>query len=178
MLAKEPIEVTEPGLNGSSSREPERLRPIQWKVFWRIVPVLFVAYVISFLDRVNVGFAALQMNKQFGFTPVIFSTGISLFFLGYLICEIPSNTMILRFGAQRWLARIMVTWGIVECLNALISGPNSFYVLRLLLGVAEAGLFPGVIFYLTYWIAAGNRARATATLMLGGQRFRQAHRAD
>lgn len=162
-----PIEVTEPERSGLPSSEPELLRRVQIKVFWRIVPVLFAAYVISFLDRVNVGFAALQMNKQLGFTPVIFSTGVSLFFLGYLVCEIPSNTMILRFGARRWLARIMVTWGIIECLNALISGPNSFYVMRLLLGVAEAGLFPGVIFYVTYWIAAGNRARATATLMLG-----------
>jgi len=163
----EPIEVTEPERSSLSSPEPELLRRVQIKVFWRIVPVLFAAYVISFLDRVNVGFAALQMNKQLGFTSVIFSTGVSLFFLGYLACEIPSNTMILRFGARRWLARIMVTWGIIECLNALISGPNSFYVMRFLLGVAEAGLFPGVIFYLTYWIAAENRARATATLMLG-----------
>lgn len=167
MPANDPLKLAASKVPDVPAPGMEFSRNVHRKVFWRIVPVLFVAYVISFLDRVNVGFAALQMNKQLGFTPVVFSTGISLFFLGYLICEIPSNTMILRFGARRWLSRIMVTWGIIECLNALISGTNSFYLMRLLLGVAEAGLFPGVIFYMTYWIAAGSRARATATLMLG-----------
>ena len=153
-------------MTGAVTVDAKRLE-LEHRIFWRIVPVLFAAYVISFLDRVNVGFAALQMNRQLGFTPIVFSTGVSLFFLSYLVCEIPSNTMILRLGARRWISRIMITWGIVECLNALIAGSTSFYFLRFLLGIAEAGLFPGIILCTTYWIAPRNRARATAALMLG-----------
>jgi D-galactonate transporter len=131
-------------------------------ISWRLIPFLVLAYFFSYLDRVNLGFAALTMNEELKFTPLIFAWGAGIFFIGYFIFEVPSNLALERFGASRWIARIMVTWGIISALMAVVSGPWSFYILRFLLGVAEAGFFPGIILYLTYWYPAQYRARFLA----------------
>src|ERR1700720_88493 len=133
---------------------------------WRLIPFLVLAYFFSYLDRVNLGFAALTMNAELKFSPTIFAWGAGIFFLGYFIFEVPSNLALERFGASRWIARIMVTWGIISALMATVSGEMSFYVLRFLLGVAEAGFFPGIILYLTYWSPAEYRARFLAAFAI------------
>jgi D-galactonate transporter len=135
-------------------------------ISWRLIPFLVLAYFFSYLDRVNLGFAALTMNEELKFTPLIFSWGAGIFFIGYFIFEVPSNLALEKFGASRWIARIMVTWGIISALMALVSGVWSFYVLRFLLGVAEAGFFPGIILYLTYWYPAEYRARFLAAFAI------------
>ena len=111
------------------------------KVAWRIVPFLMVCYFVSFVDRVNVGFAALQMNRQLHLSPTVFGFGGGLFFLSYFICEVPSNLLLERIGARRWIARIMITWGVLAVGMAWVAGARSFYAMRLLLGAAEAGFF-------------------------------------
>jgi MFS transporter, ACS family, tartrate transporter len=131
-------------------------------ISWRLIPFLVLAYFFSYLDRVNLGFAALTMNAELKFTPLIFAWGAGIFFIGYFIFEVPSNLALEKFGASRWIARIMVTWGIISGLMAFVSGEWSFYILRFLLGVAEAGFFPGIILYLTYWYPAQYRARFLA----------------
>jgi ACS family tartrate transporter-like MFS transporter len=137
------------------------------KVMWRIIPFIFVCYVISYLDRINVGFAALQMNKDLALTPSEFGLGAGLFFIGYFVCEIPSNLMLQRFGARRWIARIMVSWGLISTLTAIVSGAFGFSAARLLLGMAEAGFTPGVYLFFTYWFPGVWRARATAAFLVG-----------
>jgi MFS transporter, ACS family, tartrate transporter len=128
------------------------------KVTRRLVPFLVICFFAAYLDRVNIGFAALTMDKELGFSPQTFGWGAGVFFIGYCLFEAPSNFILHRVGARRWIARIMVSWGVVSGLMALISGETSFVSLRLLLGVAEAGFAPGVILYLTYWIPAERRA--------------------
>src|SRR5262249_36130995 len=118
-------------------------------VTWRLIPFLFVLYVVSFLDRVNVGFAALDMNRDLELSPAVYGFGAGVFFIGYALFEIPSNLILARIGARLWIARIMITWGVIAAGMMLVNGPFSFYVLRFLLGVAEAGFFPGMIFYLS-----------------------------
>jgi len=135
------------------------------KAAWRLVPFLGLCYAVNFLDRVNVGFAALAMNRDLGFTPSIFGTGAGIFFIGYILFEIPSNLALQRFGARIWIARIMISWGLVAAAMAVVSGETSFYVMRFLLGVAEAGFFPGIILYLTYWFPAAERARIVSLFM-------------
>ncbi|MGY4625386.1 hypothetical protein ACVWY3_003142 [Bradyrhizobium sp. USDA 4486] len=135
-------------------------------ISWRLIPFLVLAYFFSYLDRVNLGFAALTMNADLKFTPLIFSWGAGIFFIGYFIFEVPSNLALEKFGASRWIARIMVTWGIISALMAMVGGVTSFYVLRFLLGVAEAGFFPGIILYLTYWYPAEYRARFLAAFAI------------
>jgi MFS transporter, ACS family, tartrate transporter len=125
----------------------------------RVIPLLTLGFVISYLDRVNVGVAALTLNKDIGLTAVSFGWGAGLVSIGYALFELPSNLALERFGARRWMARIMITWGIIGCATALVRGPVSFYVARFLLGAAEAGFFPGVILYLTYWFPRAWRAR-------------------
>jgi MFS transporter, ACS family, tartrate transporter len=120
------------------------------KVTRHLIPFMFVLYVVAFLDRVNVGFAALQMNEDLGFSEVVYGLGAGIFFIGYFLFEVPSNLILERIGARAWIARIMITWGIVSMAMFLVQGPVSFYILRFLLGVAEAGFFPGMILYLTY----------------------------
>ena len=132
------------------------------QVAWRIVPFLMVCYFVSFVDRVNVGFAALQMNKDLHLSPTVFGFGGGLFFFSYFLCEVPSNLLLQKIGARRWIARIMLSWGALAAAMALVTGPRSFYVMRLLLGAAEAGFFPGVILYLTYWFPREYRARVVA----------------
>ena len=131
----------------------------------RLLPFLILCYAVNFLDRVNVGFAALAMNEDLGFTPTIFGAGAGIFFIGYLLFEVPSNLALQRFGARIWIARIMISWGLIASAMALVSGTTSFYVMRFLLGVAEAGFFPGIILYLTYWFPARERARIVALFM-------------
>ncbi len=126
----------------------------------RIVPLLAVCYLVAYMDRANISFAAETMNRDLRFSPSVYGLGAGLFFLSYALCEIPSNWMLLRFGARRWLARIMLTWGILAGAMVLVHTPWSFYAMRLLLGVAEAGFFPGVIFYLSTWFPVEQRARA------------------
>jgi ACS family tartrate transporter-like MFS transporter len=137
------------------------------RVTARIVPFLLACYFISFLDRVNVSFAALQMNKDLGLTPAVYGFGAGLFFLTYCVFEIPSNLLLYRFGASRWIARIMLTWGLCAAGMAFITGPTSFYAMRLLLGAAEAGFFPGVLFFLTLWFPSAYRGRVMGFFMAG-----------
>ncbi|PYK09038.1 MAG: MFS transporter [Verrucomicrobia bacterium] len=135
------------------------------KVTWRLIPFLFVLYVIAWLDRVNVGFAGLQMNADLGFSSTVFGFGSGIFFLGYCLFEIPSNIILERVGARLWISRIMITWGLISASLMFVRTPAAFYLLRFLLGVAEAGFFPGVIYYLTLWYPTAHRARAIAAFM-------------
>ena len=133
------------------------------RVILRLVPFLMVCYFFALLDRVNIGFAALQMNKDLGLTPAMFGFAASLFFISYFLVEVPSNLALQKVGARRWIARIMITWGMVSGLMAFVVGPYSLYVMRFILGAAEAGFFPGAILYLTYWLPSEYRARILAT---------------
>jgi MFS transporter, ACS family, tartrate transporter len=131
----------------------------------RIIPFLFLLYIAAYLDRVNIGFAALQMNQDLGLSPAVYGFGAGIFFLGYFLFEVPSNLVMARVGARRWIARIMITWGVISSSMMLVRGPMSFYALRFLLGVAEAGFFPGMILYLTYWFPTRERAGAISLFM-------------
>ena len=133
----------------------------------RLIPFLFLLYVVAYLDRVNVGFAALDMNRDLGFTSAVYGLGSGIFFVSYTLLEVPSNLMLARVGAGPWIARIMLTWGAVSIATAFVQGATSFYLLRFLLGAAEAGFFPGIIYYLTQWFPARERARAVALFMTG-----------
>ena len=135
------------------------------KVFLRLVPFLFFLYIIAYLDRVNVGFAKLQMQTFPWMTESVFGFGAGVFFIGYFLFEIPSNLLLEKFGAKRWIARIMVTWGLIAMAMLWTQSRNSFYGLRFALGLAEAGFFPGVLLYLTYWFTAKERARVIALFM-------------
>ena len=136
------------------------------KVFRRVVWYLFVLYICAYLDRINIAFAALAMNRDLGLTPVTFGIANTIFYVGYMVFEVPSNLMLARFGARTWLARIMVTWGIASTATAFATGATSLYGLRLLVGIAEAGFVPGVLLYLTYWFPRAYRARANAFFMV------------
>src|SRR5882724_1083106 len=129
------------------------------KMAWRVLPFLLLTYLICIIDRLNVGLAALTMNTELGFTATVFGWGAGLFFIGYFIGEVPSNLILSKIGARIWFARIMVTWGIMAVAMGFISGSTSFFITRFLLGVAEAGFFPGVIYYLTLWFPAQYRGR-------------------
>jgi D-galactonate transporter len=135
------------------------------KVFWRIVPFLMLCYVVGYLDRVNVGFAKLQMAHELAFSDTVFGLGAGIFFLGYFVFELPSNLLMHKLGARIWIARIMITWGILSAVFAFVKTPTQFYVLRFLLGLAEAGFYPGVILYLTYWFPTHRRAKIIAVFM-------------
>jgi MFS transporter, ACS family, tartrate transporter len=145
-----------------SSIEKETMR----KVGIRLVPFLIICYFIAYVDRVNVGFAALTMNKDIGLSSAAFGIGAALFFVAYVLFEVPSNLALERFGARRWIARIMISWGLVGIASAFVTGAVSFSVCRFLLGAAEAGFFPGVILYLTYWFPKAYRARIVAMFMV------------
>ncbi|MGO7335408.1 MFS transporter [Rhizobium leguminosarum] len=135
------------------------------KVFWRIVPFLMLCYVVAYLDRVNVGFAKLQMSSELGLSEAAYGIGAGIFFIGYFLFEVPSNIIMNKVGARVWIARIMLTWGIISAAFMFTSSETVFYVLRFLLGVAEAGFFPGIILYLTAWYPAHRRARIITTFM-------------
>ena len=131
----------------------------------RLIPFLFFLYIFAYLDRINVGFAALQMNRALGFSATTYAFGAGIFFLSYVAFEVPSNVILARVGARLWIARIMITWGLVSSATLLVRSANAFYGLRFLLGLAEAGFFPGIIFYLTEWVPARDRARTIAAFM-------------
>ncbi|MDI9651008.1 MFS transporter [Burkholderia cenocepacia] len=137
------------------------------KIAWRIVPFLFLCYVVSFLDRINIGFAQLQMKHDLGFSDAMYGLGAAVFYVGYVFCEVPSNMLLARFGARRTFTRIMLLWGLASTGMMFVSQPSHFYVLRFLLGVFEAGFFPGIVLYLTYWFPANRRAAAISVFFAG-----------
>ncbi len=130
------------------------------KATWRLLPLIGLGYGIAYMDRINISFAALQMNRDLQFSDTVYGLGGGLFFLSYALCEVPSNMMLMRFGARRWIARIMFTWGLLAVGMMFVKTPTQFYVMRFLLGAAEAGFFPGVVFYLMHWFPAHERGRA------------------
>ncbi len=135
------------------------------KVAWRLLPFLFLCYVVAYLDRVNVGFAKLQMMSDLKFSETAYGLGAGIFFIGYFLFEIPSNLILHRTGARRWIARIMITWGVLSAGTMFVTSETMFYIVRFLLGAAEAGFFPGIILYLTYWFPAQQRGRIVALFM-------------
>lgn len=137
------------------------------KVAWRLIPFLFFCYLCAYLDRINVSFAKLQMLQDLGMSDAVYGLGAGIFFVGYLLFEVPSNLVLLKVGARRWIARIMVTWGVISAAMMFVSTPTQFYVVRFLLGVAEAGFFPAILLYLTYWFPSGRRSKVTALFMTG-----------
>jgi MFS transporter, ACS family, tartrate transporter len=132
------------------------------KAAWRLLPIISIGYGLAYMDRINISFASLRMNADLHFSATAYGLGAGLFFIGYALCEVPSNLLLLRFGPKRWLARIMLTWGLLAAAMMFVRTPWEFYALRLLLGMAEAGFFPGVLFYLTLWFPASMRARAVS----------------
>lgn len=135
------------------------------KITWRIVPFIMILYLIAYIDRVNIGFAAITMKEDLGFTASVLGFGAGIFFLGYFLFEVPSNIILHKVGARLWITRVMVTWGIIAGGMAFVESSTSFYAMRFLLGVAEAGFFPGIILYLSYWFPARNRAGVIALFM-------------
>src|SRR4051812_5880179 len=135
------------------------------KVSQRLLPFLAILYVFCLIDRTNVSLATLQMQPALGFSNEVYGTGAGIFFLGYFLFEVPSNLILERVGARRWIARIMLTWGVLSAAMLFVRSPFSFYALRFLLGIAEAGFFPGVVLYITYWTPATSRARAMARFL-------------
>jgi D-galactonate transporter len=135
------------------------------KLFWRLLPFLFLVYVVNYLDRINVGFAALQMQSQLGLSDRVYGLGAGIFFAGYFIFQLPSNLVLMRVGARRWIASIMTLWGVISCCMIFVRTGHEFYALRFVLGVAESGFFPGIILYLKNWFPASARARAMALFM-------------
>ncbi len=136
------------------------------KTMRRLLPLLIVSALVAFIDRVNVGFAALGMNRDLGLSASAFGFGAGIFFLTYVIFEVPSNVILASVGARRWIARIMVTWGLIAGGMAFVTGPTSFYILRALLGLAEAGFYPGMLYFLTFWFPAAYRGRVIGLFML------------
>lgn len=136
------------------------------RVAWRLIPFLMLCYTTAYLDRVNVGFAKLGMMSELGLNEAVYGLGAGIFFIGYFIFEVPSNLMLHRMGARRWIARIMISWAVASAACAWIEGAASFYILRFLLGVAEAGFFPGIILYLTYWFPAARRGQIISLFMV------------
>ncbi|QRQ85171.1 MFS transporter [Cupriavidus oxalaticus] len=137
------------------------------RVMWRLLPFLFLCYLCAYLDRINVGYAKLQMMQDLGLSDAVYGLGAGIFFVGYLLFEVPSNLILLRVGARRWIARIMVTWGVISAAMMFVKSPTSFYIMRFLLGVAEAGFIPAILLYLTYWFPASRRSKVTALFLTG-----------
>jgi ACS family tartrate transporter-like MFS transporter len=146
-------------MNGSA---PDYQHDTMQRITWRLIPFMMLLYFVAFLDRANVGFAAEKMNEDLGISKTLYGFGAGAFFLGYFLFEVPSNLLMHRFGARRWICRIMISWGIVSAGTALVVGAKSYIAIRVLLGIAEAGFFPGMILYLTYWFPAATRGRMTA----------------
>jgi ACS family tartrate transporter-like MFS transporter len=148
------------------SAGPVAFPALRRKVAWRVLPLVFLLYIVAYLDRANVGFAKLRMASDLKFSEEVFGLGIGIFFIGYLILEIPGALLVERWSARKWFARILISWGFVSALTAFVQTPTQFYVARFLLGVAEAGFFPGVIVYFTHWFVAADRARALSGLVM------------
>jgi ACS family tartrate transporter-like MFS transporter len=143
-------------------------RAAMHKAQWRIVPLIALAYLCAYTDRVNVSFAAASMNADLGFSATIYGLGAGLFFLGYALFEVPSNLMCVRFGPRKWLARIMITWGLLSAGTMFVTTPSQFYALRFLLGIAEAGFYPGVIYYLSHWFVLNYRGTVVSRFFIAG----------
>jgi MFS family permease len=158
--------VRDPLMLHSDPEVAETRRRAVAKAAWRFLPILTLAYILNYLDRTSVGIAALTMNRDLGLTAYEFGWGAGLLFASYSIFEIPSNLILYRFGARRWIARIMITWGMVAAANAFVVGPASFYIVRLLLGAAEAGFFPGITFFLAAWFPSQYRAQVLAWFLV------------
>src|SRR2546427_5943832 len=136
------------------------------KVAWRVLPFVFLLYIVAYLDRANVGFAKLAMADNLKFSEAVFGFGFGIFFIGYLILEIPGALLVERWSARKWFARILISWGFISALTAFVNTPLQFYLARFFLGVAEAGFFPGIIVYFTHWFVSGDRARALSGLIM------------
>ena len=159
--------VREPLLHPGKARAAPSIEERAYaKVTLRLVPFLMLCYVVAYLDRVNVGFAKLQMLSDLKFSETVYGFGAGMFFIGYFFFEVPSNLILHRVGARVWIARIMITWGIASTATMFASSPGSLYLIRFLVGVAEAGFLPGVLLYLTYWFPPSHRARANAVFMI------------
>ena len=150
---------------GSRSKQEMDADRIFRKCAWRLIPFLTLLYVVNFLDRVNVGFAALTMNKDLGFSPTAFGFGAGLFFAGYALFQVPANAVLERVGARRWMFCILFVWGLISASNAWVTSATQFYLLRFFLGAAEAGFVPGIFFYLTLWFPPSHRGRFIASFM-------------
>lgn len=161
-------EAALPGLATSApvSDDAALERETMRKVSLRLLPFLFILYIFNFLDRTNVALAALQMNRDLSFSSTAFGFGAGIFFVGYSLFEVPGNLLLVRVGARRWIARIMISWGVIAAAMMFVQTPLQFYALRLLLGIAEAGFFPGIVYYLTQWFPANRRARASSRFMI------------
>ncbi|MBX8489282.1 MFS transporter [Pseudomonas cichorii] len=153
-------------MTSTTSSVSELERSTMRRVAWRILPFLIICYLIAIIDRGNIGMASLQMNADLGLTAKVFGFASSLFFFSYFLLEVPSNLAMQKYGARIWIARIMITWGLISAGTAFVQGANSLYVMRFLLGAAEAGFFPGVLLYLTYWLPSAYRARMVAIFMV------------
>nr|WP_225778103.1 MFS transporter [Pseudomonas sp. Marseille-Q3773] len=153
-------------MTSAPSRPDELERSTMRRVAWRLLPFLILCYLIAIIDRGNIGMASLQMNEDLQLTAKVFGFASSLFFFAYFLVEVPSNLAMQRYGARIWIARIMITWGLISAGTAFVQGANSLYVMRFLLGAAEAGFFPGVLLYLTYWLPSAYRARMVALFMV------------
>src|SRR6478736_8112609 len=155
MIDSDPISANDSAPPGTVSR-----------MAWRILPLLGVAYLFAYMDRVNISFAALQMNADLGFSATVYGLGGGLFFLAYALFEVPSNLILTRVGARRWIARIMITWGVLAAGMMFVHAAWQFYLVRFLLGAAEAGFFRGILYYLSAWFPKQERARAVSWFML------------
>jgi len=140
-------------------------RTLYAKISWRLIPYMFLLYIVAYMDRVNVGFAAMDMQRDLQFSNTVYGAGAGIFFLGYALCDLPSSLILRRVGARIWIARIMISWGLVSACMVWVGSSRSFYLLRFLLGVAEAGFVPGMLLYLTFWFPSHERARAVAKFM-------------
>ncbi len=149
-----------------AARSPAQLDALYRKLAWHIMPFLFLSFIVAYIDRVNVSFAKLQMLADLSLSETVYGLGAGIFFLGYFLFEVPSNLILHRVGARIWIARIMVTWSIISCLTMFAQGPLSFYLLRFLLGVAEAGFFPGIVLYLSTWFPSNRRSQIIALFMV------------
>jgi len=162
------IQISDPALQSVAAIDPPRTDGALYrKVSLRIIPFLFICYVISFLDRINIGFAQLQMKQDLGFSDAMYGLGAAVFYIGYVLCEVPSNLLLERFGARKTFTRIMVLWGVASVGMMLVSAPIHFYAMRFMLGVFEAGFFPGIVLYLTYWYPSVRRAGVISVFFAG-----------
>src|ERR1044071_5426283 len=143
-----------------------QIAALRRKVTWHVLPLVFLLYIVAYLDRANVGFAKLRMAGDLSFSEEVFGLGIGIFFIGYLILEIPGALLVERWSARKWFARILISWGFISALTAFVHTRQQFYIARFLLGVAEAGFFPGIIVYFTHWFPSGDRARALSGLII------------
>ncbi|NMB73410.1 MAG: MFS transporter [Bacteroidales bacterium] len=168
---KNPVSSTIPSHSVKTALNPEQSRKIYAKITWRLIPLMFICYIIAYIDRINVGFAKLQLQEVLGVDDRVFGSvyglGAGLFFIGYFLFEVPSNLILQRVGAKIWIARIMIVWGVISASMIFIGSKTGFYLVRFLLGIAEAGFYPGMILYLTYWFPDKERAHTVALFATG-----------